>query len=310
MTTALIAFEKTLEMFTIFLLGTFLAKIHFIDEHTTKKLSNLLLFVIMPCLAIANYQIPFSRQLMQGWILTVTLGIAQFAMAILFSRLILKKGSEYDTDLERIAMIYCDCGFIGIPLAGGIFGQEGIFYMMAYTTVFNVFLWTQGISLMNGRQPVKTVLQNLCTPALLAIMIGIVLFFTQIRLPQVIGSPIASIAAMNTPLAMLVAGASMEKNNIRSMITNRRLAYVSALVLVALPLLFILTCGFLPLPQQPYAVVLIAAACPAGTSGTLFALRYNRDSGYASEIMAFTTVCSILTIPAILALYEFLTSVL
>ena len=38
-------------------------------------------------------------------------------------------------------------------------------------------------------------------------------------------------------------------------------------------------------------------ACPAGVTGSLFALRYEKDSVYAAEIFAMTTIISIVTVP-------------
>ena len=33
--------------------------------------------------------------------------------------------------VELVALMYSNCGFIGIPMAQGIFGAEGVFYMTA-----------------------------------------------------------------------------------------------------------------------------------------------------------------------------------
>ncbi len=297
---AFIAFTKTVEMFIILLLGVILAKVGILDENTTKKLGNVLLFLVVPCIIISNYQIDFSTELMQGWLWTIGLAIFIFVFAILFSRAILSFGKCRDKDIERLSIIYPDSGYIGLPLVSALFGAEGIFYVMAFNTVFNIFLWTQGVSLMNKKQSFKAVVRNLCTPAIIAVIFGIILFLGQIRLPEILNSPIDAIASMNMPLAMLVAGATVSSNSVKDILKDKRIYYISFLILFALPLLFMLICGALPIPTLPYFVVLIMCACPAGTSAMLFALRYDRDSRYASQILAFTTVLCIITIPVIL----------
>ena len=49
------------------------------------------------------------------------------------------------------------------------------------------------------------------------------------------------------------------------------------------------------------APIFVASACPAGAMGTMFALRYNRDSNYASELFAVSTILSMVTIPLMAA---------
>ena len=44
----------------------------------------------------------------------------------------------------------------------------------------------------------------------------------------------------------------------------------------------------------------LASACPAAATGTLFAIRYKKDSFYAAELFAVTTLLSIITLPVIM----------
>ena len=54
---------------------------------------------------------------------------------------------------------------------------------------------------------------------------------------------------------------------------------------------------FIPVSQLVKTIVILATACPAGVTGSLFALRYEKDSVYAAEIFAMTTIISIVTVP-------------
>ena len=51
---------------------------------------------------------------------------------------------------------------------------------------------------------------------------------------------------------------------------------------------------------------LIAASCPTATTMTMMAIRYNKNYTYASEIFAFTTVLSMVTIPVVTFIAGFL----
>lgn len=49
---------------------------------------------------------------------------------------------------------------------------------------------------------------------------------------------------------------------------------------------------------------LIAASCPAATTGTMMAIRYRQNYTYASEIFALSTVLSVVTLPVIVLIAE------
>ena len=61
------------------------------------------------------------------------------------------RGQDPDTAcVEHIALMYSNCGFIGIPMAQGLFGSEGVMYMTAYVAAANFLLWSHGVIVMSG----------------------------------------------------------------------------------------------------------------------------------------------------------------
>ena len=176
------------------------------------------------------------------------------------------------------------------------FNRE-VFYMTAYITVFNLLLWTHGIILMGDNDGLKGAWKNFLSPAILSIVIGIILFLFQLRLPQFIENPLEMIASMNTPLGMIVAGANLAQGNILKSLKNKRLYYLSFIKLIVYPLAGLVVLWLLPLEFEVAFTVFIALACPAGASVIMFAQRYDRDAYYASEIFVITTLLSAVTIP-------------
>ena len=136
--------EKIIEMFIILIVGVLAYKTGLIDKNTTAKLSNLLLMLISPLLIFQSYQMDFDTKLLYGLLFTVFASSITFACCIILSHFIIK-GEAEKKSVEKIAIIYSNCAFIGIPLINGILGSEGVFYMTAYTTVFNILFWTHGV---------------------------------------------------------------------------------------------------------------------------------------------------------------------
>ncbi|HJC48054.1 MAG TPA: AEC family transporter [Candidatus Lachnoclostridium pullistercoris] len=296
--------EKILEMVFLLIVGAVVYKTGVIDAASNKKLSNFLLMVISPALIISSYQMEYDPRLLKELLLTFALSAASFAAVILFCRVVLRERPGVDSPVEKMAVIYSNCGFIGIPLINGILGAEGVFCMTAYTTVFNVLVWTHGVILMSGggeRVRLKDMWKNLVTPAVIAVVIGLALFLTGTSLPAVIANPIASVGDMNTPIAMIVAGANLAQGNLLASLKKVRVYYISFLKLIAAPVITVVLLFFLSGDFNVSMTIFVASACPAGAMGTMFALRYNRDSNYASELFAVSTILSMLTIPLMAA---------
>ena len=294
----LIVIEKIIEMFIILMAGVLAYKTGLIDENSTAKLSNLLLMLISPLLIFQSYQMDFDTKLLYGLLFTLLASAITFICCMILSQFAIKKGIENGC-IEKIAVIYSNCAFIGIPLINGILGSEGVFYMTAYTTVFNILFWTHGVWVMSGDGNLKGIWKNLLTPAIVAVAIGLCFFIFQIRLPSIVGEPIQMIASMNTPLAMIIAGANLAQGNILKSFKNIRLYFISFLKLIIMPLVGILVLKVMNLDFNVSFTVFIAMACPAGATTIMFAERYKKDAHYAAEIFMFTTVLSAITIPAL-----------
>lgn len=291
-----IVVEKIIEMFVILLGGVLAYQTGLIDKETTKKLSNLLLMLVSPLLIFQSYEMDFDIKLFYGLLMTLMASAVTFVCCIFLSNVILK-GNEKDLPVEKTAVVYSNCAFIGIPLINGILGSEGVFYMTAYTTVFNILFWTHGVWLMDGGGKLKDVFKNLITPAIIAVMIGMLFFVFQLRLPTILSEPVKTIANMNTPLAMIIAGANLAQGNIFKSLKNLRLYFISLLKLIIFPIAGIAILYIIHLDFKVAFTIFIAIACPAGATTIMFAERYDKNVYYATEIFMITTVLSQVTIP-------------
>lgn len=293
---SLIVIKKIIEMFIILLVGALIYKVKIIDDVSTKHLSNVLLMLVSPLLIVQSYQIDFNKELLYGLLWALLASFLTFLFMIIVSEFLFH-GDRNRSSVEKIAVSYSNSGFIGIPLISGVLGDKGVFYMTAYITVFNVLLWTHGVLLMGDSEGLKGAWKNFLSPAIIAVMVGIILFLFQFRLPQFIENPLEMIASMNTPLGMIVAGANLAQGNILKSLKNKRFYYLSFIKLIVYPLAGLVILWLLPLDFEVAFTVFIAVACPAGASVIMFAQRYDRDAYYASEIFVITTLLSAVTLP-------------
>ena len=301
MNLAHITVNKIMEMFLIMVIGAVTFKTGIADNGTSKRMSSILLNVITPCMIIVSYQMEFDRDLLIGLILTLGLSVASIFLSILFSRLLIRSKENPDMAVEKFSIIYSNCGFIGIPIINGLLGAKGVFFMTAYITAFNIMIWSHGILLMKGKTGnFKSTLKSFINSSTVAIVIGILFFITGLHLPEVVGNPLSMIGAMNTPVAMLISGMNLAESELLSCLKSPRTYMISAAKLLAIPLI---TLVLLMAVRVDYAIavtILVASACPSGATGAMFALQYNKNSQYASKLLAVTTVLSLVTIPGVM----------
>jgi predicted permease len=284
-------------MFLLILTGFLCYKTKIISATTNGQLSNLILLIINPAVIIYAYHTEFKSELFFGLIVSFGLATISHIIGIIVGKIFVKKKGHENYPIERFCVIYSNCGFMAIPLVNAIFGLEGVFYLTAYITVFNVFIWTQGVFLMTQKRSFKEIIGALRSPVLISVGVGLVLFFTQIKLPTVAISTIKYISLMNTPLAMIVAGIFVAQTNILKAFKNLRIYYISFLKLLVVPLISLLIFKALNITDTVLLVIVIATACPTATTSILFASRFGKDAPYASENLTVTTLLSILTIP-------------
>ena len=293
-----IVLEKIGIMFLILALGVICLKKGIFDEELTKHLTTFLLQVISPAVIFVSYKITYSHELLVNLGYSFVLSFAAFLIQILVALLVVRK-KTFNGAIEKLSIIYSNCGFFGIPLADGIFGREGVFYLTGYLTVFYLFFWTHGVILMIGRGGVKETAKNLFSPAIVGMILGFLSFILKIPVPNVIIQTLDSVGSMNTPLAMLIAGATLAQSNLFSCFSSPRIYLISVYKLLLVPVVVALAFYLLPLNPVMLLTIIIASACPVGASCTMFALRYGKDSIYASQLFIVSTLLAIISIPLV-----------
>lgn len=324
MSLAGITLNQILIIFVIIVIGIVCYKIKLIDEVTNSKLSNILLMLVNPMVIFVAYQREFSKELLEGLLISLLLATITHIVSILISYILIKKKKRKrividgivikkyidneDVEVERLSVIYANVGFMGIPLVNGIFGSEGVFYVTASITMFNIFLWTHGVIIMSGSKEwsLKSMLKKLMSPSIIAIGIGLVFFLLQIQIPNVMYQAFHHIASINTPFAMLIAGVTIGRTNIIKLITKYRVYFVTFIKLLLIPLLLLVLYSRFGMNDKVLMTAVIMAAAPSATTGILFSIKYEKNSLLAAEIFTVTTLLCAVTIPLVVTLAGYL----
>lgn len=295
-----ITLYKTIVMTILALFGFFSFKLKIIDDPTNKKLSELVLTLFTPILLFVSFQVEIDSSLINGFKISIVLSLLSFVLVWIISKYIIRNQTKDYAIVEHISLIYSNCGFIGIPLAQGIFGIEGVLYMTVYVAIMNFLIWSHGIIVMSGKSDTKAIKNVFTSPTILSIVIGVTFFALKINIPEILKEPLTLIAGMNTPMAMIVAGVNIAQTDIKKAFLKKRLYMLSIIKLLLMPISLAYLLKLTNINTTVKAIAILSVACPSGVTGSLFALRFKKDALYASEIFAITTLASIITIPFVM----------
>lgn len=293
---------NVLVMLFLMLIGFVFTKKGILTEAGIKQLTELSLRIAVPCLIVNSYQREFDPAMTKNLLVAMAFSLGIHIFYIVAASLIFRQRPDKKDRISKFSIIYSNCGFMALPLIQAVYGDEGVFYAVAYVTVFNILYWTQGVYLYTKDWKQLSVKKAILNPGVLGAVIGLSLFFAQITLPAPIGKTVGFMAAVNTPLPMIVLGTYLVNLKIKQTLKNPSLWIVTGLRLIILPILTIFIIKLFNIEAIISMPLILASASPVAAVATLFAVRYNLDSEYSTQAVSFSTLLSVVTIPLIMML--------
>lgn len=296
---AVITIRQVVILFFMIAAGFACAKFGVVKKEAKQAFSDLLVGVVVPCMVINSYLTPFDPQTLNNLFLAYGLSILLLVVGGAVTFFCTARTTPEHRPILRFACIYSNAAYMGFPLISVLFGSEGLLYASAFVTIFNILLWTQGVLMLQGtrlnlRQTIRTILT---TPVLLAVAAGLVLYLTQIPVPELIRSPLEMIGNMNTPLSMFITGMMIAESDLKGLLSRKDLMPAVLIRLVLIPAACFVLYRLLGLRGMAAQVVLLLEACPCAVITSVFAIRFGGDEELAAGTVVASTLLSIITLP-------------
>ncbi len=292
---------NVLTLFLLMGVGVVCAKTKLFSDGAVKALANLVLYIATPCVIIKSCIREFDPAMLWGFLTVVAVAAVNHALLILLAKVVFRDKEENRRRVLRCATVFSNAGYMAIPLQQAILGDVGVFYCAAYVIVFNVFLWTYGLAEMSGesRLSAKKILLN---PGVIGVVVGLALFVLPIPVPGLIADGIGHLAALNTPVPMLIVGYYLAQTDLVAALKDGGGWLCIGLRLVVTPLLALgalLLCG---VRGDLLTACMICVATPVATACTMFATRFDRNPRLSVNLVSLSTLLSVVTLPLMVAL--------
>ena len=287
------------QLFALLAVGALLRKVGLFSEHTKGFLTDLVLYVTLPSSIILSFRMDVSREILLSFsiIFFVSVGIQLFCF--LLSKVTYGKQEQGKKSVLRYGLLVSNAGFLGLPIAGELFGAAGFMYASIYLIPQRIVMWTAGLSIFSPAAVNKkqAALKVILHPCMVAVYIGLLWMLFPVKIPSFMEMTLSSLASCTTALSMMLIGslfAEMKKEHLH---IDRNLVSFSLLRLGFIPLVSFVATKLLGLNPLIIGVSVILAAMPGGSSTVILASKYGRDTIYASKLVIVSTFLSLVSIP-------------
>ena len=199
------------------------------------------------------------------------------------------------------AAVMPNSAFIGIPLITALLGSEaGALYGATGIMAYNILFFTYVQHLFDPEAKVS--LKAFLTPTNITTAIMVVMLVSGLRLPGILESFCKAMGNTTTPLALIIAGGMLARSDLKKLVANPLVWLITGLRCLVFPLGFLAVLCLLPLDPTLRMAVLILTSCPAGSLTAVLAKQYDTEGELASQAVAHSTLCILISVPLVLSL--------
>lgn len=292
--------QQILTMFLYMAAGYCLFRSKLVSKEGSVGFAHTLIYLILPCAILQSFFTERTPEKVSALGISFLWGIVVLLLAMAVSAILFRK-----RPIDNFGGAFSNAGFMGIPLITSMLGQECVFYVAGMIAFLNILQWFYGQPILSGKKEKLSVWVILKNPLVIALLLGLAAFLTGFRPPVLVSRCIASVSAMNGPVAMIILGFYLAQTNLRSLFGKASTYLVSAVRLLLIPILTLLLLAVVPgVSTDIKLALLLAASAPIGANVAVYAQKLGKDYVYAVETVCLSTLFSLVSLPAVIVLAE------
>ena len=284
------------QLFLLMLLGLFFKRKRILSEAFQEGLTDLVIDLLLPCSIILSFQVEFNQtifhQTLEILLISLVIQIACWPLSLL----LFGRCAKEERPVLQYGTMCSNAGFLGTPVAEGIFGSQGVLLSAIYLIPQRIAMWSLGVSFFTKTDQRALWKKVLLHPCIDAVAIGMVLMITRFQLPEVLNRTIESLGNCNTGMSMFLIGMIMGDLHWSDFL-DKLVLYFTAVRLILIPLLVLLGCRLAGVEALATNLAVVLAAMPAGGTTAILAAKYHCNAGFAARCVTVSTLLSLVAIP-------------
>lgn len=278
-------------------------------QFNLKALSHLITYCFMPAAVFINI---YETSVEMSVIGQITLFIVLFiGSQMLLSQVLAKllKLDRKEGAVFKNSVVLINSGNYGIPVAQMIFATQpiGVAIQVILVIFQNMTTYTYGLYnlISSTKSGVAIIRDFLKMPIVHALIIGAVLNFFNVPIPETFSIPLQHIADGFVAVALITLGAQLSQIEMRTLFNKTVFVscFTRLIIGPAVALVIILALGLNGVVAQS---LFIASAFPTSRNSSSLALEYDIESATAAQTVLFSTIVSCLTVTIVIYISELL----
>ena len=287
--------------------GFIAAKTGIMTEAGAACCTDIALIIATPCVIIKSLMRRFDAAVMKSLLLAVALTLLVQVLMITLGTLLLRSKDLKRQRTLRFGSIFANCGFMSLPLQEVMLGADGTLYGSAYVIMFNLVVWSYGVYLISGDKHYIQPKKLFVNPGIAGLLIGLIIFVFSVPVPQVLSSTVNYLAAIYTPLPMLIIGYHLSKTNVLKALKDVKCIIAVLLRLIIYPLVSLGVLYLFGIRGTLLVSAIISLSAPVAAVTTMFSSKFGGgDTALSVDMVSLSTVLSIITMPAVITLAQLL----
>ena len=303
-----VLFSNLVGLFLLIGVGFFVVRSGLLPAEASKPMSTLLMKVTVPATIIHSMISPFDPGFLRLGGCIFLIGAVIYP---LFAGLSLALARLFQVPEGRRGMwccctTFCNNGFMGFPVALALFGEEGLTLTVILGIPFNLLLYSVGARMVCMDLPQSRSGHPLSwgravfSVINLSMAIGLLLYFTQLPLPQALSAPLGYLSDATTPLSMIITGMNLSQGKAADILRDRDVFTASGTRLLLFPLAAWALIRLIPGVDPLIAgAALINLAMPAPAAAALLGEQYGGCTQLAARTVFLSSLLCIVTIPLV-----------
>lgn len=286
-------------LFAMMLIGAWMKKRGIISAEGKRCLTELCVNVVIPCNIFKSCLIALDMDILRTCGVLLVSAFVMQCVCLLLNKFLFNRFQPQQKKVLQYCTIVPMSGFLGNPIAEGIYDSIGVLYTSIYLIPMRIVMWSVGTTYFVADETVdkRKVLKNVAThPCLVAIYLGLFCMVTQLPLPGIVTETVRYVGSCNSALTMFIVGTILADVKL-STIVNKNTTLFSVFRLLLLPLLAFGVGTALGLEHAALGVSVLMTGMPAGATAAIFAERYHSDAPFATRCVVASTLFSMLTLP-------------
>lgn len=294
---------KQLSILYIFLIvGWVIGKLKKDKADHSDILSVLLVNFFLPCKVFGTFakNVTVSYISEKYKLLLASFILLAVVVTIAFTVPKLLTKNKYEQKVYTYSTVITNYGYLGYALIGAVFGELVLTDFMLFAIPFITFTYTAGyVLLTGGDKPLK----RLFNAITVAIVLGITVGLTGLKLPSVITETVSIGSACVGPISMVLTGMTLSTFAIKELLSEKTAYIFSLMRLVLIPGAIYLVCRVAKLDTY-LPMMLIITCMPCGLNTIVFPRLVGEDCRPGARLALITHVFSLATLPFWLSLIK------